>query len=137
MKVEENTEVILNFTEPGSGGPYEEITWYNDQTGSSRYRIVKVHPATEGEPKYYNEFCSGSSPCNISIKVELNIAIGDLTIYNINLSDEGFYYYYFYMEGGIANTGSKYETDMEVYGKSIHIEENLKVSFSCDVSEIS
>ena len=99
--------------------------------------IVKVHPATEGEPKYYNEFCSGSSPCNISIKVELNIATGDLTIYNINLSDEGFYYYYFYMEGGIANTGSKYEIDMEVYGKSIHIEENLKVSFSCHVSEMS
>ena len=25
LKVEENTEVVLNFTEPGSGGRYEEI----------------------------------------------------------------------------------------------------------------
>ena len=127
--MEENTKVILNFTEPGSGGPYEEITWYKDQTGRSQYRIVFLHSdATAGEPKYYNGFCSGISPCETSTKVELKVDTGELTIYNVNLSDEGFYYYYFYMEGDIANTGSKYEIDMEVYGKSIHNAENLKVS---------
>ena len=69
---EETTEVVLNFPEPGSGGPYEEITWYKDQTGSSQYRIVFLKPSVNGgEPLYYNEFCSGTSPCETCIKGEL------------------------------------------------------------------
>ena len=116
LKAEENTEVILNFTEPGSGGSYEEITWYKDQTGASAYRIVFLHPATRGEPRYYNEYCSGSSSCYTSSKVELNVTTGELTMYSVNISDEGFYYYDFYIEHGTPNTGRNYEIDMEVYG---------------------
>ena len=115
--MKETVEVILNFPEPGSGGPYEEIAWYKDVT-SSAGRVVFLHPsATGGEPLYYNEFCSGSSPCETSSKGELNVDIGELTIYSVNISDEGFYYYDFYINGGSADTGHKYEIDMEVYGK--------------------
>ena len=118
LKAEENTEVILNFTEPGSGGSYEEITWYNDQTGASVYKIVFLKPSINGGmPLYYNEFCSGSSPCSTSSKVELKVDTGELTIYSVNISDEGFYYYYFYGEHGTPDTGYKYEIDMEVYGQ--------------------
>ena len=120
LEVEEKTPVVLTFPEPGSVGTYEEITWYKDQTESSQYRLVFVHPAaTGGEPLYYNEFCSGSSPCETSSKGELNVDTGDLTIYSVNTSDEGFYYYDFYIDGGTADTGHKYEINMEVYGKTM------------------
>ena len=119
LKAEENTKVVLNFTEPGSGGSYEEITWSKDRTGSSTYRIVFVHPvATEGEPLYYDEYCSGSNQCNTSSEVELNVDTGELTIYSVSVSDEGFYYYYFYIESGTVDTGRKYEIELKIYGKS-------------------
>ena len=112
------TEVLLQFPEPGSGGPYEEITWYKDQTGTSQYRIVWLHStATEGKPLYYNEFCSGSSTCDTSTKGELNVDTGELTIYNVNVSDEGFYYYNFYIYSSPADTGHKYEIHLKVHGK--------------------
>ena len=123
LKAEEMTEVVLNFTEPGSGGPYEEITWYKDQTGRSQYRIVFLHSsATGGEPQYYNEFCSGSSPCETSSKGELNVNTGELTIYSVAISDEGFYYYDFYIDGGTADTGHKYEIHTKVSGELTKIQ---------------
>ena len=120
LSVEEKMEVALNFEQPGSGGPYEEITWYKNGTGGSQYRIVLFNPHIVGEePLYYNEFCSGSSPCETSSKGELNVDAGELTIYSVTISDEGFYYYFFYVASGTADTGHKYEIDMEVYGNSI------------------
>ena len=117
--MEENTEVIFSFPEPGSRGSYDEITWYKNQTGSSNYRIVFVHPsATSGEPEYYNQYCSGgTSPCDESSKGELNVGTGEMTIFSVNISDEGFYYYDFYIDLGTADTGHKYEIDMKVHGK--------------------
>ena len=118
LKVEEKTEVVLNFTEPGSVGSYTEITWYKNRTRSSQYRIVLLNPNINGEvPLYHNEYCSGTVTCNTSIKVELNVDTGELTIYSVNISDEGFYYYDFYIYGGSADTGHKYEIIMEVYGE--------------------
>ena len=106
------------FTEPGSGGSYEEIEWSKGATGSSFTRIVFVRPAvTAGEPLYYNEYCSGSSPCNLSEKVELNVDTGSITINKVQISDEDFYYYHFYIDGGTADTGHKYEIRLEVHGK--------------------
>ena len=116
--MEEKTEVALNLSEPGSGGSYDEITWFKDQTASIQYRIVFVHPsATGGEPLYYNDYCSGTSPCDTSNKGKLNVNTGEFTIYSMAISDEGFYYYQFYIDGGPADTGYKYETEIEVYGK--------------------
>ena len=118
LKVEEKTEVVLKFTEPGSGGLYEDITWYKNRTGSSQHRIVFLNPSsTGGEPWYYNDYCSGSSPCETSSKAELNVNTGEFTIFSVNVSTEGFYYYYFYIDGGTGSTGHKYEIIMEVYGE--------------------
>ena len=110
----------LEFPEPGSGGPYEEITWYKNQTGASAYRIVFVHSSATGgesEYSYYREYCSGSSPCYSSEKVELNVDTGNITINKVQLSDEGYYYYKFYINGGVSDTGHKYEIRLEVHGK--------------------
>ena len=116
---QEGSEVRLQFTEPGSGGTYDEITWYKGATGSSNYRIVFLHSsATGGEPKYYNDYCSGSSPCDTSTKGELNITTGEFTIYNVEFTDDDYYYYDFYIDGGSPDTGHKYEINLIVYGKS-------------------
>ena len=118
VTAQEGSEVILQFTEPGSGGPYEEITWYKEATGSSTYRIVFLRPSVNGgRPQYYNDYCSGSSPCSTSTKGELSVATGELTIYQVEFSDDDYYYYDFYIDGGSANTGDKYEKNLIVYGK--------------------
>ena len=118
LKVEEKTEVVLNFTEPGFGGLYDEIRWSKDQTGGSQYRIVFLHPAIAGgQPQYYNDYCAASSPCETSTKVELNVDTGEISIYSVAISDEGFYYYEFFIEGGTPDTGSKYEICVDVYGE--------------------
>ena len=67
---------------------------------------------------YYSDYCSGSSPCNTSTKGELNVATGELTIYQVDLSDDDYYYHDFYIDGGSPVTGHKYEINLIVYGKS-------------------
>ena len=113
----------LVFTEPESWGSYEEIAWYKGATGSSDTRIVFVDPsATQGKPRYYNEYCSGSSPCESSEKFELDLNTGSLTINKVQLSDEDYYYYEFYIDGGRADTGHKYEIQLRVYRKCFYSE---------------
>ena len=117
----------MSFPEPGIGGSYEEITWYKEQTGSKEYRIVLLHPsATGGKPLYYNEYCSDVSPCDSSSEGELEPTTGTFTIYNTQISDEGFYYYKFYINGGSASTGQKYEIELETYGEYLTAFMNLK-----------
>ena len=96
----------------------EEIRWNKDTT-SSTGRIVFLHPtATEGKPLYYNGYCIASSPCVTSSKGKLNVNTGEFTINKVQISDEGFYYYRFYINNGSPDTGHKYEIHMEVYGRS-------------------
>ena len=76
-----------------------------------------VHSSvTGGQPLYYNDYCSGSSPCETSTKGELNIDTGEFTIHNVELSDDDYYYYYFYGDG-LSDTGNKYEIKLTVSGK--------------------
>ena len=118
LAVEENMDAKLSFSEPGSGGSYDEITWYKERTSGSKYRIVFLHPsATEGQPRYFNDYCSASSPCDTSSKGTLNSITGTFTIYDTQISDEGFYYYNFFIDDGSASTGRKYEIELEVYGE--------------------
>ena len=117
LLVRENMDAKLSFPQPGSGGPYEEITWYKQGTGSSNYRMVFLHPATEGKPRYYNDYCSGRSPCVTSSEGELNSNTGTFTIFNVQIHDEGFYYYRFYIGNGSPDTGHKYEITLKVYGE--------------------
>ena len=114
---EEGSTIKLAVSQPGSGGPYEEIAWYKG-TQYSDGRIVLVHPdATDGRPFYFNDYCSGSSPCGTSKKARLNVTTGELIIFETQLSDADYYYYRFYINGGSPNTGSKYVINLDVNGK--------------------
>ena len=118
IHAEEHSEVVLSFTEPGSGGPYEDITWFQGGTVAIFYRIVFLKPSVNvDEPLYYDDYCSRSSPCDTSSKGQLNISTGDFTIHKVSLKDDGFYYYDYFIDGGTPNTGPKYEIDLVVYGK--------------------
>ena len=119
LTAEEGSEVSLQFTDPGSGGPYEEIVWYKGTTNSSGRIAFVNNSVTEEQILYYNDYCSGSSPCNSSTKGELNISTGEFTIYSVELTDDNYYYYGFYIEGGSANTGLKYEINLTVSGKHL------------------
>ena len=111
--VRKGADLILQFTEPGSGGAYEEIDWYKGATGSSNHRIVFVHPdLTGGQPLYYNDYCSGISPCVTSTKGHLNTTTGEFTIYNVEMTDYDYYYYDFYIDRGSSDTGHKYEINV-------------------------
>ena len=104
--------VSLNFTDPGSGGPYEEIMWYKGTNRRSKDKIVSL---AGGKLRYYNEYCSGISPCNTSRKVQLNTTTGELTIYRTKLLDAAYYFYDFI--GASHDTGDKYEINLTVSGK--------------------
>ena len=117
LTVEEGSDVSLQFKDR-SGGPYEEIEWYKRSTGDSNRQIVFVHPnLNRGQPLYYNDYCSGNSPCKTSSKGELNITTGELTIHNVKLTDDDYYYYFFHTEGETVDTGHKYEINLTVSGK--------------------
>ena len=56
----------------------------------------------------------------IFILGELSIQNGNLTIYQTNQSDEGYYYYRFQApNSGIFDTGDKYEIQIDLCGKNI------------------
>ena len=135
--VQVGSKVLLPFSEPGSGGAYEEITWYKGATGSTDHRIVFVHPvATGGQPWYYNDYCSGSSPCDTSTKGELNTTTGEFTIHSVELADDDYYYYYFYINGGSFDTGRKFEINLTVSGKQ-HYFDSIKIKTDAKVFLIS
>ena len=118
--MEEKEKLLLNFKEPASEGTYKDITWSKNLTGNSNYRVVFLNSALNGGvPLYGDEYCAGTGKCNISTRVKLNVATGELTIYSTEISDEGFYYYFFHINGGTSDTGHKYEIHMEVYGKYV------------------
>ena len=125
VTAKEGFEVLLQFANPGSGGPYEEIVWYKGATGSTDNRIVFVHPAaTGGQPLYYNDYCSGSSRCYTSEKGQLNTTTGEFTIRSVELTDGDYYYYDFY-GGGSTATGHKYEINLTVSGKRHYFNCNI------------
>ena len=76
-----------------------------------------MHSSSD-QAQYFNQYCSGSNPCIISHKGELDPNTGDMTITNVKITDEDYYYYYFSTYGLVAkDTGVKYEIKVEVYGK--------------------
>ena len=110
----------LPITEPAIPGTYEEIWWYRHGKSGSSKRIVLLHPSlTEGLPLYSAEYCSEARPCHRSDKISLNTQTGELTIYNVSLADDDYYSYQFYApkSEGASDTGYKYETFLEVYGR--------------------
>ena len=119
----------LNFTDPGSGGPYGEITWYKGSSRRSRDKIVSL---TRGKLRYYNEYCSEISSCKTSRKGQLNTTTGELTIHQVELSDDAYYFYSFY--GVSYDTGWKYEINLTVSGKRHYLSRVMKITTLSSIS---
>ena len=98
-QVRENQHVQLEFSDPHTGRPYDEIWWSKGSRRSRDTRIALLHPdITGGDILYYNKYCSGNDPCETSEKVKLDANTGSLTINQVQLSDEGYYYYRFFID---------------------------------------
>ena len=96
-------------------------------------RLVFVDPIlTRGQTWYYNQYCSATSPCDRSIKGELDIDTGAFIIYNVQLTDEDYYYYAFvHPITGPGDTILKYEVNLRVYGKCLQIKIFIRNFVEC------
>ena len=120
-KAEEHKPFDLYIIEPAPPDKgYKKIEWrrhtkYNSST------IVLCHQYDDYdnyEITYYNEYYYTREKCSVSENGELNTDTGELTIYNATIDDEAFYYYSYWMDENVPDTGKKYEQDLEVYGRS-------------------
>ena len=121
VTAEEDSKLQLNFIEPATSGLYEKIEWYKG-SNQPEGRIAMVLHSLSDQAQYFNQYCSGSNPCQSSSKGVLDSKTGTMTIYSVKITDEDYYYYYFSTYGRVTqDTGEKYEIKVEVYGKlSIH-----------------
>ncbi len=112
----ENTTKHLELTKPGQE-TYIDIRWFK---GNRTNRIAFYRKALNGDKVLYaGDFCPSEDNClGSSPKGELNILTGDLTIWKVNLNDEGPYFYDFFIDNDNenVNTGSDYQIDLIVYG---------------------
>ena len=122
VMVRKGKQVSLEFIEPGSGGSYDQITWYKGTNRSSKDKIVSL---AGGKLRYYNDYCSGISPCNTSRKGQLNTTTGELTIYQVESSDVTYYFYNFM--GSSHDTGGKYEINLKIPGKQHYFVSNINL----------
>ena len=113
--MQEKIPHVLEFEQPGTPGAYEEIRWYKGST----HRDDRIVFYIGGTVNYYNDYCLNDIHCETSEKGELNTDTGDFTIHSVELIDDGYYYYRFYVDNDNPDTGSKYEYNMEVYGNYI------------------
>ena len=110
VKTEESSKFTLKFADSvAAGTTFEEIRWYK---GSRSNSIVYFEETAHGgKPKYFHDYCA--SNCDSSNKVSLDTQTGDLTIMEVGLRDEDYYYYKFSVSGNFE-AGEKYEIKMEV-----------------------
>ena len=110
---------MLHLREPApKGNKYKELRW-TKVAGKFTSRIVFYSELDEGfEIQYYDDYCEGSDKCGQSSKGDIKIETGALIIYNVSFDDEAFYYYTFWVDDDVPDTGNKYEIYLEVYGKS-------------------
>ncbi len=100
----------IEISEPVSGG-YKEIYWYK---GNRDHRLFRYKEDTF--EFYHNELCDGGvSQCSSSTKGYVDTSTGTLTLYTVNISNGGNYYYNF-AKDDVVDTGVNYEILLEVYG---------------------
>ena len=118
LKIPEGTQFKIEFTEPAPKGmKYKEIGWMKGNS-DSKSKIVFFHQEmTNNKPQYFNGYCKTPTNCDESNKVFLNINTGELVFSNVSLNDEGNYFYWFWVDSTIPDTGVKYQIYLEVYGK--------------------
>ena len=121
---EEGKPFIISFTKPAQKGrKYKEIGWMR---GDLKSKILFYQEfITNNQPVYFNQYCKTLENCKESSTVHSEIATSDLTINNISSSDEDNYYYWFWVDSNVPDTGIKYMIRLETYGELFY-----KVSFA-------
>ena len=119
-KAEEHKPFDLYIIEPAPPDKgYKKIEWRRHTKYNST--IIVLYHQYDGydnyEITYYSDYCCIKQKCGVSEKGELNTDTGELTIYNVTNVDEAFYYYSFWVDENVPDTGKKYEQDLEVFGR--------------------
>ena len=121
-KAEEHKAFVLKILGPPPvNRKYKDIRWIKltEDTSSSIvfYSLFDGQNEESYEITYYNDYCDDGGKCSVSSKGEINIKTGELTIYNVTIDDEGYYYYTIWVNENITDTGKEYEQHLEVFGK--------------------
>ena len=103
----------VNLNVPGSM-PFSVITWYK----GSRDHPILQYISRARRTTFYNEYCSGASPCTESDKGGPS-PFGDLTIYSLIADDTDYYYFNIMPTNGPLDPGFHYEMYLDVKGRCI------------------
>ena len=121
-KAEEHKAFVLKVLGPAPmKRKYKEIRWIKliDDTSSIIvfYRLSDDQAEESYEITYCNDYCDDGGKCTVSNKGEINVKTGELTIYNVTIDDEGYYYYTFWVDENTRMTGDEHEQHLEVFGQ--------------------
>ena len=72
---------------------------------------------TDNKPVYFSKYCEGVNQWKVSRKGYLNTYNGELTIQKVSFDDEDNYFYWFWVDHSVPDTGVKYKLNLEVYGE--------------------
>ena len=99
-------------------GTFLDIRWYK---GSRANRIAFYKEGLNNDQVLYEgDFCLEGGTCSgTSPKGELDTTTGELTIFSAELSDDDHYFYDFYIEDDIQNTGPSYQIHLVIYGRYV------------------
>ena len=111
---EEGSEFTLTFFKPVPPGCIRELTWFKGHDA----RII-VLTMSNGTAVYADNYCVPPDLyCRTSEKGMLNATTRELTIYELDITDEAYFYYSFSTScEGVQDTGEAYEIFMTVNGK--------------------
>ena len=106
----------VNLNVPDST-PFAVIRWYK----GSRDNIILEFISRTRRTTFYNEYCSGTSPCTESDKGGPS-PFGDFTIYSLIVNDTDYYYYNIVPTNGPVDPGYHYEIYLDVKGRCIFLQ---------------
>ena len=119
LKAELGTSFKLAFPEPApKGSKYKEIGWMQGNPTTESRIVFYQQFMTDNKPLYFNKYCEELNQCKVSHKGYLNAGTGELIIRNVTFNDEDSYFYWFWVDDTVPDTGVKYKLNLEVYGES-------------------
>ena len=126
---EEGSEFTLKFFESVPSGCIGELTWFKGHDGKA-----VVLTMSNGTAVYLDNYCLPPDlHCRTSEKGMLNATTGELTIFELDVTDEAYFYYNFATScAGVKDTGDAYEMFLTVNGE---INVNHFQNQSCNFQE--
>ena len=118
LRAELGASVKLEFPEPApKRSKYNEIGWMKGNSDTESRIAFYQQFMTDNKPLYFGKYCEGLNQCKVSRKGYLNTYTGELTIQRVSFDDEDNYFYWFWVDDSVPDTGVKYKLNLEVYGE--------------------